>query len=72
MYLICSNPIGSVHLGRGQPLVQGQTYSISLSLEVPDTPANEGHGMFMSCLTIASKRGVTTDRSCKSSMLEYR
>ena len=68
----CSNPTGSVYLGRGQPLVQGQTYSISLSLEMPDTPANEGHGMFMSCLTIATKRGVTTDRSCKSSMLEYR
>merc|ERR1740119_588 len=68
----CSNPAGTVHLGKGQPLVQGQTYSMSLALEVPDTPANEDHGMFMSCLSIASRAGVLIERSCKSSMLEYR
>jgi len=68
----CSNPIGTVRLGKGEPLVQGQTYSMSLMLEVPDTQANEEHGMFMSCLSIASRSGVMIDRSCKSSMLEYR
>jgi len=68
----CSNPIGTVRLGKGEPLVQGQTYSMSLMLEVPDTQANEDHGMFMSCLSIASRSGVMIDRSCKSSMLEYR
>ena len=68
----CSNPAGTVYLGKGQPLVQGQTYSMSLSLEVPDTPSNEDHGMFMSCLSIASRSGDLIDRSCKSSMLEYR
>ena len=68
----CSNPAGTVYLGKGQPLVQGQTYSMSLSLEVPDTPGNEDHGMFMSCLSIASRSGDLIDRSCKSSMLEYR
>ena len=52
--------------------MQGQTYSMSLMLEVPDTQANEDHGMFMSCLSIASRSGVMIDRSCKSSMLEYR
>merc|ERR1719480_717154 len=45
---------------------------MSLMLEVPDTQANEEHGMFMSCLSIASRSGVMIDRSCKSSMLEYR
>jgi len=39
---------------------------------VPDTQANEDHGMFMSCLSIASRSGVMIDRSCKSSMLAYR
>jgi len=39
----CSNPIGTVRLGKGEPLVQGQTYSMSLMLEVPDTQANEDH-----------------------------
>jgi len=68
----CSNPIGTVRLGKGEPLVQGQTYSMSLSLEVPDTQDNEDHGMFMSCLSIASRSGVMIERSCKSSMLEYR
>jgi len=68
----CSNPAGTVFLGKGQPLVQGQTYSMSLALEVPDTPANEDHGMFMSCLSISSRAGVLIERSCKSSMLEYR
>jgi len=68
----CSNPIGTVRLGKGEPLVQGQTYSMSLMLEVPDTQANEDHGMFMSCLSIASRSGVMIDRSCKSSMLAYR
>ena len=68
----CSNPIGTVRLGKGEPLVQGQTYSMSLALEVPDTPANEDHGMFMSCLSISSRAGVLIERSCKSSMLEYR
>jgi len=68
----CSNPIGTVRLGKGEPLVQGQTYSMSLMLEVPDTQANEDHGMFMSCLSIASSSGVMIERSCKSSMLAYR
>merc|ERR1719178_18408 len=68
----CSNPIGTVRLGKGEPLVQGQTYSMSLMVEVPDTQANEDHGMFMSCLSIASRSGVMIERSCKSSMLEYR
>ena len=72
IYFRCSNPTGTVHLGKGQPLVPGQTYSLSLSLEVPDNPANEDLGMFMSCVAIASRTGHLIDRSCKASMLEYR
>ena len=62
----------TVFLGNGQSLVQGHTYSLSLAQEVSDTPANKDHGMFMSCLSISSRAGVLIERSCKSSMLEYR
>ena len=70
--LRCSNPSAQLNLKRNQKLLQGQTYSISLKLDIPDSPVNEDHGMFMSCLKISSISGEQIGESCKSSISEYR
>merc|ERR1719341_607827 len=68
----CSHPTANIALRRYQKLLQGQPYSISLNLEIPDSPVNEDLGMFMSCLTISSTKGDLIGESCKSSISEYR
>merc|ERR1712025_1208381 len=68
----CSFPSAQLRLSRNQKLHQGQTYSISLRLEIPDSPINEDHGMFMTCLQISSASGGQIGESCKSSISQYR
>jgi len=68
----CSFPTAKLILQRNQKLLQGQTYSISLNLEIPDSPINENHGMFMTCLNISSSSGQKIGESCKSSISQYR
>merc|ERR1712025_418720 len=68
----CSFPSAQLRLSRNQKLHQGQTYSISLKLEIPDSPVNEDHGMFMTCLQISSASGEQIGQSCKSSIAQYR
>jgi len=68
----CSFPTAQLILQRSQKLLQGQTYSISLNLEIPDSPINENHGMFMTCLNISSSSGQKIGDSCKSSISQYR
>jgi len=70
--LRCSFPSAQLSLKRNQKLLQGQTYSISLKLDIPDSPVNEDHGMFMSCLKISSTSGEQIGEACKSSISEYR
>jgi len=68
----CSFPAANLSLSRNQKLHQGQTYSISLRLEIPDSPINENHGMFMTCLKISTAVGEQIGESCKSSISQYR
>jgi len=68
----CSFPAANLSLSRNQKLHQGQTYSISLRLEIPDSPVNENHGMFMTCLKISTAIGEQIGESCKSSISQYR
>jgi len=68
----CSFPTAQLFLQRNQKMLQGQTYSISLNLEIPDSPINENHGMFMTCLNISSSSGQKIGESCKSSISQYR
>ena len=56
--LRCSYPSGQLTLGRGVKLNPGQAYTLSSKLELPDNTVNEDHGMFMTCLTISSAKGL--------------
>jgi len=51
--------------------MSGQAYSMALLLEVPDSPINQGLGMFLSCLSVLGAEGEAA-RTCRSSILEYR
>jgi len=53
-------------------MLQGQVYSIKMVLEVPDSPGNEGLGMFMACMNVTGQDGAPIARSCKSSISQYR
>jgi len=69
---LCSFPNASWILNRNKKqLMAGQPYSVALLLEVPDSPTNQGLGMFQSCVTVGTIRGAR-ERSCRSSILEYR
>jgi len=68
----CSSVWGEFSFERGKELTQGQSYSMSVYLTLPDNPVNEDHGMFMTCLTLKNHRGQLRNQSCKSSMIEYR
>ena len=49
-----------------------QVYSITVLLEVPDSPGNEELGMFMACINVTGQDGAAITRSCKSSISQYR
>lgn len=66
---LCSFPNASMSLK--SHLMSGQAYSVSLLLEVPDSPVNQDLGMFLSCLTVLGPGGPA-GHACRSSILEYR
>jgi len=68
----CTFPTATVALGGKQQMLQGQVYSIKMVLDVPDSPGNEGLGMFMTCMNVTGQDGVAIARSCKSSISQYR
>jgi len=68
----CTFPTATVALGGKQQMLQGQVYSITMLLEVPDSPDNEGLGMFMACMNVTGQDGASIARSCKSSISQYR
>merc|ERR1711936_581295 len=68
----CSFPKATVALGGKQQMLQGQVYSITVLLEVPDSPGNEELGMFMACMNVTGQDGTAIARSCKSSISVYR
>jgi len=68
----CSFPTATVALGGKQQMLQGQVYSIKMLLDVPDSPGNEGLGMFMACMNVTGQDGAAIARSCKSSISQYR
>jgi len=68
----CTFPTATVALGGKQQMLQGQVYSIKMVLEVPDSPGNEGLGMFMACMNVTGQDGASVARSCKSSISQYR
>jgi len=68
----CTFPTATVALGGKQQMLQGQVYSITMMLEVPDSPDNESLGMFMACMNVTGQDGASIARSCKSSISQYR
>lgn len=69
----CSFPNTTLDLiPRKHRLMIGQPYSIALTLEMPESAANQELGMFMSCLSVVGTDGEDIERSCKSSILEFK
>ena len=47
-------------------------YTVTVLLDMPESPVNRKLGMFMSCLQLKSATGEVAREMCKSSMLQYR
>ncbi len=58
--------------GGGPVLMTGQPYSVSVTLEMPESPANRGAGMFLTCLQMKSGSGAVAREECRAAMLQYR
>jgi len=70
---VCSFPNASINFAsKKHGLMTGQPYSINMLLEVPDSPQNQGMGMFMSCIRVMTKSGSSIKDQCKSNILEFR
>ena len=50
----------------------GQPYSVSVALELPESPVNLDAGMFMACLSMRSSQGEVVASECRATMLRYR
>ncbi len=63
-------------LGKENYLMLGQTYSISIDLEMPSNVMNQNVGMFLLCLTLESAEGREVGGNggsrCKSSIMPHR
>uniref|UniRef100_A0A3Q3LFL3 Seipin n=1 Tax=Labrus bergylta TaxID=56723 RepID=A0A3Q3LFL3_9LABR len=70
----CSYPVANISLMRNNRHVMtfGQAYTISLQLDMPDSPVNQELGMFMIKTACFSRDGEQTASSARSSMLRYR
>ncbi|KAI3351669.1 hypothetical protein L3Q82_020503 [Scortum barcoo] len=79
---LCSYPVANISLMRNkkhnlfkmniQVLTFGQTYRMSLQLEMPDSPVNQELGMFMIKTACFSRDGEQVASSARSSILRYR
>ena len=50
----------------------GQPYAISAQLELPESPVNVAHGMFMNCMQLRTAKGQVVDQSCRAALMQYR
>ena len=50
----------------------GQQYTLTLSLEMPESDNNKNLGMFMNCVQLLSNDKNVVRNACRSSMLKYR
>ena len=57
---------------RNQVLMTGQPYIISVILDMPESLTNRELGMFVTCLSVKSKKGVVLRHNCRTSMMQYR
>ncbi|XP_074530658.1 seipin-like [Halichoeres trimaculatus] len=66
---LCSYPVANISLMKNNRhvLTFGQAYTMSLQLEMPDSPVNQELGMFMIKTTCFSRDGEQTASSARSS-----
>ncbi|XP_011366957.1 seipin isoform X1 [Pteropus medius] len=73
--LLCSFPVANVSLakgGRDRVLMYGQPYRVTLELELPESPVNQGLGMFLVTISCYTRGGRIISTSSRSAMLHYR
>lgn len=73
--LLCSFPVANVTLakgGRDRVLMYGQPYRVTLELELPESPVNQGLGMFLVSISCYTRGGRIISTSSRSVMLHYR
>ncbi len=58
--------------GSAPAFMSGQAYSVSVAMEMPESPANRDSGMFMVCMRMRSRDGAAKQEDCKATMLRYR
>jgi len=71
----CSYMNASVSLSKRNPVLmadKGLDYSVSVVLEMPESPSNRESGMFLMCLSMKATSGDTVRSECRSTMLHYR
>ena len=69
---MCSFPNASFSVNsKRNPFMTGQSYSISALFNMPDSPPNLSHGMFLSCLKVRTAKDGDAGGSCKSSTLDF-
>jgi len=50
----------------------GQPYQVVVDLEMPESPANRNLGMFMVCAELKDSDSNLVQRSCRSTMIQYK
>ncbi|XP_066216396.1 seipin isoform X1 [Saccopteryx leptura] len=73
--ILCSFPVANVSLakgGRDRVLMYGQPYRVTLELELPESPVNQGLGMFLVTISCYTRGGRVISTSSRSVMLHYR
>uniref|UniRef100_UPI00358EDCB9 seipin isoform X1 n=3 Tax=Myxine glutinosa TaxID=7769 RepID=UPI00358EDCB9 len=72
---LCSFPVANVSFlrdGREKVLFPGTPYSITLDLDLPESPTNQQLGMFIVTMTTYANGGKALMTATKSAMLHYR
>lgn len=72
---MCTFPMANVSLikeGRDEVFKRGQPYKIILDMNIPESPANKGLGMFMTEIRMYNRKGETVQTSSRSGNLHYR
>ncbi|KAI5105249.1 hypothetical protein C0J45_4921, partial [Silurus meridionalis] len=72
---VCSLPVANFSLlstNKKQVMTPGQSYQITLDLEMPESPTNMKLGMFLVKMSCYSHDGQTVDTLMQTTMLHYR
>ncbi|XP_066505815.1 BSCL2 lipid droplet biogenesis associated, seipin, like [Hoplias malabaricus] len=72
---VCAFPMANFSLLRNskkQVMTYGQTYQMTLELEMPESPTNEQQGMFMVEMSCYTNEGQIVATTARSTMLHYR